>query len=161
MVFKNGELLRWYHKWINFDGEETQERIYFSTFSNQRRQYPSANAGESHSPPGEIFEFKELDMIIQEYGDQGDAALNVRIYKQNAINWEYLIVADLVVTGPNFHYDKLDFRSRIDRTINPEDRIYPSDVEEWDPEDWIIEIERVDGELISGTFQATICVRVH
>jgi len=157
MFNRVGEHIEFYHRWQLFGGVNTIE-LPFSHFANQQRYYPPGNTGSSEHRPGQVYEFEELDILLQGITQ---TAVNIRIWKQNALGWRYLLAETLNTTTLYHHFDKTDFISHIDRTVAPEERVYGVDIETWDPEDWIIEIETVGGGAIPGAFQGSIVVRAH
>ncbi|MHA1277353.1 MAG: hypothetical protein ACTSQ8_09200 [Candidatus Helarchaeota archaeon] len=162
MVFKNGELLRFYYEAIDLDELSSPSvDILFSETSDKNQISPDKDEGDLQSVSvvggGEIYEFCELDIKLNL-----SKAYTIYIYKIDMLGNEFLISMDAGLTASYLHYDFNDFYSRIDRKITPgTHELSGGGTEEHSPEDWKIVISTDDESNLTGELDLAWVVRVH
>ena len=158
MVFKNGELLRFYYD-VRQDLStlsNSEVNINFSEAADRNGANPDACGSTIEGPTtingGEVLEFCELDIRINL-----NTAYTVIISKIDELGIQHVLMTIAGATANSIHVDKNDFESRIDRTI-------PSGLRDgitWQVGDCLVNITTDDDSDLENALYLSWVVRAH
>jgi len=160
MVFKNGELLRFYYDHVDLDETgDTEIDVDFGDSVDRNDLNPDKNQSTIGGPimvgGGEVLELCEIDLSL-DLGAQN--AYSIHLYKIDERGITYNILTLTGLTASYVHIDRTDLESRIDRSVP----IGSKNGYDWDAGDWRITVSMDDGiTLLSNDLDVSWVVRVH